>query len=48
MQSGLVVLDVGTPGAIRVTARLQPELDFPDAKPDRSKRTSHTKRNLTR
>ncbi len=37
MENGLIVLDVGNPSAIRVTARLLPELTFPDAKPDRSK-----------
>lgn len=37
MQSGLVVLDVGRPSAIRVAARLLPELSFPDARPDRGK-----------
>jgi hypothetical protein len=37
MGNGLIVLDVGNPSAIRVTARLQPELAFPDARPDRNK-----------
>jgi hypothetical protein len=37
MGNGLIVLDVGNPSAMRVTARLQPELAFPDARPDRSK-----------
>jgi len=37
MGNGLVVLDVGKPSAIRVTARLQPTLAYPDARPDRSK-----------
>ena len=37
MGSGLVVLDVGNPSAIRAVARLQPPLDFPDARPDRRK-----------
>jgi hypothetical protein len=37
MQTGLVVLDVGDPSAIRVIARLQPALAYPDARPDRSK-----------
>lgn len=37
MGNGLIVLDVGNPMEIRVTARLQPELAFPDARPDRNK-----------
>lgn len=37
MRHGLVVLDVGNPPAIRQTARLLPELTFPEAKHDRSK-----------
>ncbi len=37
MGSGLVVLDIGNLSAIRAVARLQPPLDFPDARPDRSK-----------
>jgi hypothetical protein len=37
MGNGLVVLDVGKPAAIRVAARLLPELAYPDARPDRSK-----------
>lgn len=37
MESGLIVLDVGNPSAMRVLARLEPELAFPDARPDRSK-----------
>jgi hypothetical protein len=37
MDGGLIVLDVSKPTAPRVLARLQPELAFPDARPDRSK-----------
>ena len=37
MGNGLIVLDVGNPAAIRVVSRLQPELTFPDARPDRNK-----------
>lgn len=40
MGNGLVVLDVGNvgkPSTIQVTARLQPALAFPDARPDRNK-----------
>lgn len=37
MGNGLVLLDVADPAAIRVVARLQPTLTFPDARPDRSK-----------
>lgn len=37
MGNGLIVLDVSKPSAIRVVARLQPKLTFPDARPDRSK-----------
>ena len=37
MGNGLIVLDVGQPSEMRVTARLLPELTFPDARPDRSK-----------
>lgn len=37
MGNGLVVLDVGDPSKIAITARLLPELTFPDAQPDRSK-----------
>ncbi len=37
MGNGLVVLDVGNPSAIRAMSRLQPPLDFPDARPDRNK-----------
>lgn len=37
MGNGLIVLDVGNPAAIRVVSRLQPELAFPDARPDRNK-----------
>jgi hypothetical protein len=37
MGNGLIVLDVANPAAIRVSARLQPDLAFPDARPDRSK-----------
>lgn len=37
MRKGLIVLDVGNPSAIRVTARLEPEPAFPDTRPDRSK-----------
>ncbi|MBM3994007.1 MAG: hypothetical protein FJ303_07620 [Planctomycetes bacterium] len=37
MGNGLVVLEVGNPAAIRPSARLLPELAFPDARPDRGK-----------
>lgn len=37
MGHGLIVLDVGQPASIRVAARFQPELAFPDARPDRKK-----------
>jgi hypothetical protein len=37
MGSGLIVLDVSDPMAIRVLARLQPDPAFPDARPDRKK-----------
>ena len=37
MGNDLIVLDIGNPVAIRVTARLHPDLAFPDARPDRSK-----------
>lgn len=37
MGNGLIVLDVADPSAIRVLARLQPALTFPDARPDRAK-----------
>lgn len=37
MGKGLIVLDVGKPSALRVTARLQPEMAFPDVRPDHGK-----------
>jgi len=37
MGHGLIVLDVGNASAIRVLARLQPALTFPDARPDARK-----------
>lgn len=37
MENGVIVLDVGDPSAMRVTARFVPELAFPDARPDRKK-----------
>ncbi|MBL8809911.1 MAG: hypothetical protein JNM43_07035 [Planctomycetaceae bacterium] len=37
MEKGLVSLDVSRPSNIRELSRLQPRLDFPDAKPDKTK-----------
>jgi len=37
MGAGLAVLDISNPQAIRLRSRLQPELAFPDQRPDRAK-----------
>jgi hypothetical protein len=37
MGAGLIVLDISRPQEIRVRARIQPDLKFPDARPDRRK-----------
>lgn len=37
MEGGVLVVDVSKPTAMRVVSRVQPELAFPDARPDRAK-----------